>query len=101
MRDSIKEAVNETVKDLHSIGLVDKITVKKLERLCNIKPKNYTSEEIKAIRSRYGLSQAALAKIFNISPSTIKKWEQGKKSPSGAAKKLIELIDEKGLEMMI
>ena len=101
MRDSIKEAVTETVKDLHSIGLVDKITVKKLERLCNIKTKNYTSEEIKAIRIRYGLSQAALAKIFNISPSTIQKWEQGKKSPSGAAKKLIELIDEKGLEMMI
>ena len=86
---------------MHSIGLVDKITVKKLEKLCNIKPKNYTSEEISAIRIRYGLSQAALAKIFNISPSTIQKWEQGKKSPSGAAKKLIELIDEKGLEMMI
>ena len=100
MRDSIKEVVMETTNDLHTIGLVDKITLKKIEKLCG-KTKDYTAKDIVQVRKKYGLSQAALAKLFNISPSTVQKWEQGLKSPSGATKKLIELIDKKGLEIFI
>ncbi len=100
MRENIKQAVLETTYDLHKAGLVDKITVKEMEKLCN-KTKNYTEQDIIKIRKRYKLSQAALAKLFNISKSTIQKWEQGLKSPSGPSKKLIELIDKKGLEIFI
>jgi putative transcriptional regulator len=47
------------------------------------------------------LSQAALASVFNISTSTVQKWERGNKKPTGASKKLLDLIERKGLEALI
>ena len=53
------------------------------------------------IRKKFKLSQAALASIFNISPSTVRKWEQGNKKPAGASKKLLNIVERKGLEALI
>lgn len=61
----------------------------------------YTPARMINIRKKVRLSQAALAKVFNISPSAVRKWEVGDKSPSGASKKLYELIERKGLEVFI
>ncbi|MCD4677740.1 MAG: helix-turn-helix domain-containing protein, partial [Desulfobacula sp.] len=47
------------------------------------------------------LSQAALASIFNISPSTVQKWEQGNKKPAGASRKLLDIMERKGVEALI
>jgi putative transcriptional regulator len=61
--------------------------------------KEYTPEKIVSIRKK--LSQAALASIFNISPSTVQKWEQGHKRPSGASRKLLDIVERKGLEALV
>ncbi|MFH2124207.1 MAG: helix-turn-helix domain-containing protein [Pseudomonadota bacterium] len=61
----------------------------------------YSPEKIVSIRKKFKLSQAALASIFNISPSTVQKWEQGNKKPTGASKKLLDLMERKGLETLI
>jgi putative transcriptional regulator len=50
---------------------------------------------------KFKLSQSALASIFNISPSTVRKWEQGQKKPAGASRKLLDLMDRKGIEVLI
>jgi putative transcriptional regulator len=42
-----------------------------------------------------------LASIFNISPSTVSKWEQGNKKPAGASRKLLDIIERKGIEAFI
>jgi putative transcriptional regulator len=47
------------------------------------------------------LSQPALASIFNISLSTVQKWETGNKKPTGASKKLLDIIERKGIEALI
>ncbi|CAK8716459.1 hypothetical protein KKHLCK_05585 [Candidatus Electrothrix laxa] len=61
----------------------------------------YSPEQIISIRKRFKLSQAALASIFNISPSTVRKWELGDKKPAGASRKLLDIIERKGLEALI
>jgi len=101
MRNSISESITSTVKDLNKSGLVDDITMKNIEQLCLPEIHDFTPEKIISIRKRFKLSQAALASIFNISASTVQKWEQGNKKPAGASKKLLDIINRKGLNALI
>lgn len=50
--------------------------------------------DIAALRSHLGLSQEAFAAQFGVSVGTVRNWEQGRRSPSGAARILLEVIDE-------
>ncbi|HAR34355.1 MAG TPA: transcriptional regulator [Desulfobacter sp.] len=101
MRESIAKSITSTVKDLNKSGLVDDITMRNIENLCLPDIHEYSPEKIVSIRKKFKLSQAALASIFNISPSTVQKWEQGNKKPTGASKKLLDLMERKGLETLI
>ncbi len=101
MRQSITESITETVQDLHRSGLVDDITMKNIETLCLPEVQEYSPEKIASIRKKFKLSQAALASIFNISPSTVQKWERGNKKPAGASRKLLDIIERKGLNALI
>ncbi len=101
MRKSISESIISTVKDLNKSGLIDHITMKNIENLCLPEIKEYSPEKIISIRKQLKLSQAALASIFNISPSTVQKWEQGNKKPAGASRKLLDIMERKGLEALI
>ncbi len=101
MRKSIANSITETIRDLNKSGIVDDITMKNIKNLCLPEIKEYTPEKIISIRKKLRLSQAALASIFNISASTVQKWEQGNKKPTGASKKLLDIIERKGLEALI
>ena len=46
------------------------------------------------VRRRLGLSQAELASRIQVSLDTIRNWEQGKRSPTGAAKALLKVLDK-------
>ena len=41
------------------------------------------------VRERTGLSQARFAELLGVSVRTLQDWEQGRRSPSGAARTLI------------
>jgi putative transcriptional regulator len=101
MKNSIAQSITNTVKDLNKSGLVDNITMKNIEKLCLPEVQEYSPGKIVSIRKKFRLSQAALASIFNISPSTVQKWEQGSKKPTGASKKLLDIIERKGLAALI
>jgi len=101
MRNTISKSIVNTVTDLHKSGIIDEITMKNIKGLCLPEVKEYSPEKIISIRKKFKLSQAALASIFNISPSTVQKWEQGNKRPTGASKKLLDIIERKGLEAFV
>lgn len=42
-------------------------------------------------RSMVGLSQQAFATLLGVSPRTLQDWEQGRRSPTGAAKTLLRV----------
>lgn len=46
------------------------------------------------VRRRLGLSQAELASRIQVSLDTIRNWEQGKRSPTGAAKALLKVLNK-------
>lgn len=101
MRKSIKESIGNTINDLNEDGLIDKITMKNIKNLCVPDVKEYTPEKIVSIRKKLKLSQAALANIFNISLSTVQKWEQGNKRPTGVSRKLLDIVERKGINALI
>jgi putative transcriptional regulator len=47
--------------------------------------------DVKKIRSNYKLSQIEFAALMGISVSTLRNWEQGRRSPEGAARVLLNV----------
>jgi putative transcriptional regulator len=45
--------------------------------------------EIASIREKTGLSQARFAQLLGVSVRTLQDWEQGRRTPSGAARTLL------------
>jgi len=46
------------------------------------------------VRKRLGLSQAEFSDRIDVPLDTIRNWEQGKRSPTGAAKALLKVLDK-------
>jgi putative transcriptional regulator len=61
----------------------------------------FDAARIKALRERFKLSQSVLAAVLNTSPSTVRKWEGGDKSPSGPSLRLLDLLERKGLNAVL
>lgn len=100
-KSRILEAVHETASDLHRLGFIDMRKMRKFEALCLEPVPQYDSEKIRALREQFQLSQAVLAAILNTSLSTVRKWEIGEKHPSGPSRKLLNLLERKGLEAVL
>ena len=98
MSRMIKEAL-ETMRDLHETGVVDKQTLRNFEAQA-LPPPSYTADTIRSLRERLHVSQGVFAAYLNASVSTVQKWENGEKKPSGAALRLLSVIDRKGLEVL-
>ena len=100
-KSSILEAVHETALDLHKLGFIDQRKMRKFDLLCVDPIPDYDSVKIRALRERFKLSQAVLASVLNTSLSTVRQWEIGDKHPSGPSQKLLNLLERKGLEVLI
>ena len=48
--------------------------------------------DIRAIREKLHISQRVFASLLNVPLATARSWEQGTRSPSGAALRLLELV---------
>lgn len=100
-RSPILDAVHETASGLHDSGIMDKVTMREFDRLCLPPVEPLQPEEIRQIREKSHVSQAVFAAMLNTSLSTVQKWEIGQKHPTGAALKLLHLVQTKGLEIII
>lgn len=100
MGKSLTEVIHETAKDLHEAGVMTEQTMREFDAMCLPPIKHYTATQIKRIRKRNHASQAVFAAYLNTTPSTVQKWEQGQKKPSGLALKLLSLVDRHGLALL-
>ena len=53
--------------------------------------KAVTVSPVAAVRVQSGLSQSAFAQLLGVSLRTLQEWEQGRRSPSGAAQTLLKI----------
>jgi putative transcriptional regulator len=103
---NLTEALLETAEDMHSAGLVgdevyEKITVRHLGPDAPLTAAPITPEEIRGVRERAHLSQAALAKYTNLTPGYISQLERGTKQAKGPALAILNVIRRKGIEALL
>lgn len=95
-RKSLSQTLVDAAKDLD----FEKITVDKLEALNIPEVKNLSPKEIRKIREKLNASQGVFARYLNVNPSTVQKWEQGTARPQNAALRLLNLINDRGVEIL-
>jgi putative transcriptional regulator len=100
MAKKILDTVHDTAKGLHKAGVMETKTMREFDALCLTQVKKLSAVQIKRLRMRNKASQAVFAAYLNTSPSTVQKWEQGQKKPNGPSLKLLNLVQQKGLEAL-
>ncbi|MCK5719406.1 MAG: helix-turn-helix domain-containing protein [Thiomargarita sp.] len=95
MRNTIKQAIGETVQDMVNSGFKSSFTKVELDTLeVKIPEIQLTKDQITSIRKQMNISQMVFAKILNVSPSSVSQWEQGKRKPTSSTKVLLELLQK-------
>ncbi|MDR3621091.1 MAG: helix-turn-helix domain-containing protein [Paludisphaera borealis] len=87
--DRLKAGLEEAIR--HAQG---EITLKTTTVELPDPPPPITAEEVARIRLDYQMSQAVFARLLNVSTSTVQSWEQGVRSPSQAALRLIQVFNQ-------
>jgi len=57
-------------------------------------PPHFDADRIREVRDQMALSQPVFAAALNVSPETIRAWEQGKREPGGPTLRLLEVAEE-------
>jgi len=102
----LTDAIIETSDDMHRLGIMDKATHEKItirhlgaHTLGTSEP--ISGEEIRTLRERAHLSQAAFARYLNLTVGYISQLERGTKQPKGPALALLNVIRRKGVEVIL
>jgi len=97
-RSDVMAAIHETALGLREAGTLSKSTMKAFDELCLTPIKTLSPRKIRAVRLRENASQAVFARYLNVTTGLVSQWERGEKRPSGAALKLLTLVEKRGLQ---
>jgi putative transcriptional regulator len=102
----LTQALLETAEGMHRAGILDdnayhKITVRHLGEKAHTLSKPISPREIRSIRKRAKLSQAAMASMLNLTPGYVSQLERGTKEPKGPSLALLNIIRNKGFEAIL
>jgi putative transcriptional regulator len=103
---NLSEGILEMADDQRRTGIMDKATYEKITvRLLGAKALStaepISGDEIRKLRERANLSQAAFARYLNLTSGYISQLERGTKQPKGPALTLLNVIRRKGLEAIL
>jgi putative transcriptional regulator len=85
--DLLKESFNQVIQHIKG----ERTDLRTMERYLPEPPAPLSSQEVLNIRQRLKLSQAVFARLLNVSAKTVQAWEQGTRTPSDAALKLLSI----------
>ena len=99
-------ALLETADDMRRAGVMDaatheKITLRHLGSRPEPGAEPITGEEIRLLRERARLSQAAFARHLNLTTGYVSQLERGAKRATGPALALLNVIRRKGIEAIL
>ncbi|MDX2035164.1 MAG: helix-turn-helix domain-containing protein [Isosphaeraceae bacterium] len=87
--EQIRKGLEEAVR--HARG---EITLKSTIVELPEEPPEIDAPALAAIRGQSRMSQAVFARLLNVSTKTVQSWEQGLRTPSHAARRLIQIYCE-------
>jgi putative transcriptional regulator len=94
------EAIHSSASAMFKVGAIDKATMRDFDETCLTVTPSIAPAEIKQLRETNHVSQPVFARYLNTSESTVEKWETGAKKPSGAALKLLAIVQKHGLQIL-
>lgn len=97
----MRSEIHRMAKSLHDIGVMDVVTMREFDAFCFPEVHELSPAKIKKLRKEAHMSQPVFANVINVSVATIKQWERGERTPSGAALKLLFIIKTKGIEVAL
>ena len=97
----ILNEIHESATGMYRIGLMTEEQMKQFDKLCLPEVPTYTPERIKGLRAKLDMTQNAFARLLNVSISTVQKWEIGQKNPIGTARKLLSVLENKGVSALL
>lgn len=101
--DRLTTELLEMAEAQHSLGVMDdatyrKITIRHLGKNALSTAEPISGKEIRSMRERAHLSQAAFARYLNLTVGYVSQLERGIKQPRGPALALLNVIRRRGLE---
>lgn len=60
-------------------------------------PRLYDAKQIRELRDRLGYSQAFFARVIGVSTDAVRSWEQGIRTPTRSAARVLEFLDDPNL----
>ncbi|HEY3987473.1 helix-turn-helix domain-containing protein [Cedecea sp.] len=97
--------IQSMAKRYNALGVVKDETVASIDAAVAARDipavRTMTGSEIREVRTRYNMSQAALAMTIGMSVESISKWERNESKPNKAALRIINLLDANGLKMFM
>lgn len=98
---AVEDMRDMTRRGLHKTGPNDRCQGRDSEVLCGLAVREMSPQQIRQLREKMHISQAVFAAVLNTGASIVQKWEIGEKKPSGPVLKLLNLIERKGLEVVL
>lgn len=86
--NSIMSGLNEAIEDANS-----KKPILKRHKVTVEPVKVFNSDDVKKIRATTGMSQKTFASYLGVSGKTVEAWESGVNHPSGAASRLLSMLE--------
>ena len=105
-KSRLTEALLETADGMHRAGVLSdsahaKITKRHLGAAESTNVAPLTPREIRRLRERANMSQAAFAHYLHLTTGYVSQLERGTKHPSGPALVLLNVIRRKGMEAIL
>lgn len=102
----VAKAMLETAEGMHRAGIMSdatlqKITVRHLGPDAPPTAAPISGDEIRTVRERAHLSQAALARYLGLTTGYVSQLERGSKQAKGPALALLNVIRRKGVEVLL
>jgi putative transcriptional regulator len=72
------------------IPIEERYTVRRVK--LNLMPQAFGPEEVKRVRATLGVSQPIFGQFLGVDVKTVRSWEQGRRVPSGMARRFLEEI---------
>lgn len=90
--DDTMQSLNDMLEYVKGDTTKGKVRTREFKPIQPIK--EYSGKEIKEIREKSHFTQAYLGEILGVSVKTIQAWEGETNRPSGAAKRMLQIIEK-------
>lgn len=97
----ILKEMTEAAEGLNRIGLMSDDRLDEIKSIAIPTLSPYSAKKVKELRYKFHLTQNLLAKCIHVSPSLVKKWEQGVRHPTGANLLALHLIAKQGIQPLL